>query len=59
MDSNINGLKQQKDGRRNICPVTIIMPTIAMEANGDVETFMKLLDIKIEEAKDMLLERFE
>ena len=56
---DINGLKQQKDGRGNICPVTIIMPTIAMEANGDVETFMKLLDIKIEEAKDMLLERFE
>lgn len=56
---DINGLKQQKDGRGNICPVTIIMPTIAMEANGDVETFMKLLDIKIKEAKDMLLERFE
>ena len=56
---DINGLKQQKVGRGNICPVTIIMPTIAMEANGDVETFMKLLDIKIEEAKDMLLERFE
>lgn len=56
---DIKGLKQQKDGRGNICPVTIIMPTIAMEANGDVETFMKLLDIKIEEAKDMLLERFE
>lgn len=56
---DINDLKQQKDGRGNICPVTIIMPTIAMEANGDVETFMKLLDIKIEEAKDMLLERFE
>lgn len=56
---DINGLKQQKDGRGNICPVTIIMPTIAMEANVDVETFMKLLDIKIEEAKDMLLERFE
>lgn len=56
---DINGLKQQKDGRGNICPVTIIMPTIAMEANGDVETFMKLLDIKIEEAKDMLLERSE
>ena len=23
---------QRKDGRGNICPVTIIMPTLAMEA---------------------------
>lgn len=28
---DINGLGQQKDGRGNICPVTIIMPTLAME----------------------------
>ena len=67
---DINGLGQQKDGRGNICPVTIIMPTIAMEAkeywennpSGDdscVETFMDMLDKKIYEAKDMLLERFE
>lgn len=67
---DINGLGQQKDGRGNICPVTVIMPTIAMEAkkywesnpSGDdscVETFMDMLDKKIYEAKDMLLERFE
>lgn len=49
----------QKDGRGNICPVTIIMPTLAMEADRDVEKFMVLLDKKIHEAKDMLLERFE
>ena len=24
---------QMKDGRGNICPVTIILPTLAMEAN--------------------------
>ena len=67
-----------KDGRGNICPVTIIMPTLAMEAleksriyaekDGKklvsfdvdpVETFMNLLDQKIHEAKDMLIERFE
>ena len=30
--SDINGLGQLKDGRGNICPVTIIMPTLAMEA---------------------------
>ena len=69
---DVNGLKQQKDGRGNICPVTIIMPTIAMQAleaaseeydaTGEanaVENFMALLDTKIHEAKDMLIERFE
>ena len=49
----------RKDSRGNICPVTIIMPTLAMEADRDVEKFMKLLDKKIGEAKDMLIERFE
>jgi ribonucleoside-triphosphate reductase len=29
---DINGLGQLKDGRGNICPVTVIMPTLAMEA---------------------------
>ena len=73
---DINGFGQLKDGRGNICPVTIIMPTLAMEAKlntmkdmGEagvpyksemtVRAFMKLLDQKIHEAKDMLLERFE
>lgn len=56
---DINGFGQLKDGRGNICPVTVIMPTLAMEAGQDVECFMKLLDTKIHEAKDMLLERFE
>ena len=67
---DINGLGQQKDGRGNICPVTIILPTIAMEAkelwcqdvaNEEtlIDTFMNYLDIKIHEAKDMLLERFK
>ena len=73
---DINGLGQLKDGRGNICPVTIIMPTLAMEAQEKVNEkakkegktfsneevvneFMKLLSKKIDEAKDMLLERFE
>lgn len=71
---DINGFGQLKDGRGNICPVTIILPTLAMEAKeeilsafGDivptekdiVNGFMNLLDAKIHEAKDMLLERFE
>ena len=70
---DINGFGQLKDGRGNICPVTIIMPTLAMETKEKimdglgvnyaeeflVEDFMNLLDTKIHEAKDMLLERFE
>lgn len=64
---DINGLGQQKDGRGNICPVTIILPTIAMEAKTEseknntdiVETFITVLDKTIHEAKDMLIERYE
>ena len=67
---------QMKDGRGNICPVTIIMPTLAAEIRESwlnrygvevteednahmVDDFISLLDKKIHEAKDMLLERFE
>ena len=58
---------QMKDGRGNICPVTIILPTIAMEALEDafenqqdpLDVFFDYLDQKIFEARDMLLERFE
>lgn len=50
---------QTKDGRGNICPVTIILPTLAMKAGCDVEKFMKLLDTKIQEAREMLKERFD
>ncbi len=49
---------QMKDGRGNICPVTIILPTLAMEANKQTKTFMELLSKKIDEAKDMLIERY-
>lgn len=60
---DINGLGQLKDGRGNICPVTIILPELAMKAkikNPDqpVQVFMEILDQKIHEAKDMLIERF-
>ena len=70
---DINGLGQLKDGRGNICPVTIILPTVAMMAKEGLETvtypdgyseqllidtFMKLLDRKIGEARDMLIERY-
>lgn len=71
---DVNGFGQLKDGRGNICPVTIIMPTLAMQAReiyekdkdyfdsfGDdaISVFFGLLDTKIHEARDMLLERFD
>ena len=72
---DINGLGQQKDGRGNICPVTIILPTLAMQAveladnfseeyqmnhpGLEEEIFFDRLQTKINEAKDMLIERFE
>lgn len=56
---DINGLGQLKDGRGNICPTTIILPTLAMEADGDVNKFFDILDQAIDDAKDMLIERFE
>ena len=75
---DVNGLGQLKDGRGNICPVTIIMPTLAMQAKerynriqagleeepvgaegfDEADYFLMLLDKKIHEAKDMLIERF-
>lgn len=73
---DINGFGQLKDGRGNICPVTVIMPTLAMEAKEAfvskhityvddsqyedwvVSEFMDILDTKIHEARDMLLERY-
>ena len=59
-----NGFGQLKDGRGNVCPVTIILPTLAMEVDGDIghkniDDFMKLLDTKIHEAKIELQERFD
>ena len=55
---DINGFGQLKDGRGNICPVTIILPTLAMEAEGDIHKFFNLLEGAIFDAKDMLIERF-
>lgn len=72
---DVNGFGQLKDGRGNLCPVTIILPTLAMQAKEAVEAgtrgdddgnskslfeiFMAILDQKIFEAKDQLLERYE
>jgi ribonucleoside-triphosphate reductase len=69
---DINGLGQLKDGRGNIAPTTIILPTLAMEAVksyegipcGDykrdvVDLFIQILDEAIHDAKDSLIERFD
>ena len=66
---DINGFGQLKDGRGNICPVTIILPTLAMIAKEEcqkegqeediVPVFLALLDRKINEARIQLMERFE
>ena len=36
---DINGFGQLKDGRGNICPNTIILPTLAMEAKDFYNKF--------------------
>jgi ribonucleoside-triphosphate reductase len=46
VDEGIN--PQTKDGRGNLAPTTIILPTLAMESNCDEEKFIKLLEKKIE-----------
>ena len=70
---DINGLGYLKDGRGNLAPVTIIMPTLAMQAKQEAEEFIAGADIyrdpvgifllkldkKIYEARDMLIERYE
>ena len=70
---DINGLGFLKDGRGNLAPVTIIMPTLAMQAKEEAEEFIPGADIhkdpvgifllkldkKIHEARDMLIERYE
>lgn len=64
---DINGFGQLKDGRGNICPVTIILPTIAMEAKNSFDLheadsvesyFLSCLEKAILDAKEMLIERF-
>lgn len=61
-------LSHLKDGRGNIAPATIILPTLAMEAKKKAEKeqkseyivdyFMDILEKAIGECKDELIERF-
>lgn len=59
----MNGFGQMKDGRGNIAPNTIILPTLAMMTKGeignkDIEDFMNILDKTIFDARDQLIERY-
>ena len=65
---DINGFGQLKDGRGNICPVTIILPTLAMEVKEEfdkssnnelIDIFLQKLAVRISEAKDILIQRFD
>lgn len=57
----------QKDGRGNIAPATIILPMVAMKAKTKckntpevlIDTFMKILEGYICDARDELIERFK
>lgn len=53
---DINGFGQLKDGRGNICPVTIILPTLAMEVKTDMISRYGV-DV-IQEDESHLIDRF-
>ena len=72
---DMNGFGQMKDGRGNIAPVTIILPTLAMESKLKcdelgfgyeghdlevrIDAFMDNLDDAIHDARDILIERYQ
>ena len=53
---DINGMGQTKDGRGNICPVTIIMPTLAMIVKMDM--IEKYGEEVVREDESHLIDRF-
>lgn len=53
---DINGFGQLKDGRGNICPVTIILPTLAMEVKTDMISKYGIETIREDESH--LIDRF-
>ena len=70
-DTSVNcpmSSSHMKDGRGNIAPATIILPTLAMEAKRKAEKddnlsyvvdyFIDILEKAIEDCKDELIERF-
>jgi ribonucleoside-triphosphate reductase len=55
--SNVNG-KPGTDGRGNIFPVTLNLVRIAINSKGNIKTFFKLFDEKIEECREQLMHRY-
>ena len=53
---DVNGMGQTKDGRGNICPVTIIMPTLAMIVKMDM--IEKYGEEVVREDESHLIDRF-
>ncbi|MBE6022937.1 MAG: anaerobic ribonucleoside-triphosphate reductase [Cellulosilyticum sp.] len=56
--SNING-PEGPNRRGNNAPTTINLPRIGILAKGNIETFWRLLDERLEMAKSSLLHRYE
>ncbi len=56
--SNVNGDPGTK-GRGNIAPTTINLPRLGIVAKKDVNKFFKLLDSKLELAKEALMHRYD
>ncbi|SHK33455.1 ribonucleoside-triphosphate reductase class III catalytic subunit [Hathewaya proteolytica DSM 3090] len=56
--SNCNGEPGTK-GRGNIAPTTINLPRIGLLSKGNVDKFFELLSIRLENAKESLLHRYD
>lgn len=51
-------LSQLKDGRGNICPVTIIMPTLAMQARYEVTGTLESADTSSDDTNYAIFDKF-
>ncbi len=56
--SNING-PEGCEGRGNNAPTTINLPRIGILANKNIDTFFKLLNDRISDASEILMNRYE
>lgn len=56
--SNVNG-EDGPEGRGNIAPTTINLPRVGILAKGDIKKFFKLLDNRLDLARESLLHRYD
>ena len=59
MSNSYDKKRETTSGRGNLSFTTINLPRLAIEAGGDIDTFMKAYDEKISLVFDQLLERLE